>query len=636
MTLTRTHGRRARATALAVAILTIIAGVAAVEVTNPHDASALGKLGPLATGAGPSGIGINAAGTLAMVANTDDGTVTVIEIGEQFTVVDTITVGGEPTDVTFTPDGSEAWVATWSGNSVEIIDVDTLTVVDTVSAGAGSFSVVFSHDGAMAWVINYTGSSVGVVDTATRDLLRTISGLSLPQKGILSADGATLSLAMSGGGYARITTADDSVSSTAVGVFPLSIAATADESEHWLVDNSLDAVIIMDPGTGDSITSFSTGVEPTSVALAPNGIHMIVAATDGVYLYDVATRDLLTTFDLGDPVGGEVATVPGQDRVMRTMGLADDVHVLGFDQERLAGATRYTTAIEISERAFPKGTDTVFVANGLDFPDALSAGPAAGLKAGSLLLTPPTALPTEVIEEIERLDPSQIYVVGGTGVISAGVFAALRALQPNTVRLAGTDRYATSRAIVDRIWDTDDPAFVSPDRVFIATGRGFPDALSAGAAAAAFGDPVILVNGTASSIPAATLALIADLAPDEVYIAGGTGVVSSEIEAQLVSIYGPDAVDRLAGANRYSTSAAINAEIFPLHQGILYASGAGFADALAGVALAGRLQAPLYLVQKSCVQAAASSAIYTGQSFRLFLLGGTGALSTAVEALTPC
>ena len=620
---------------------TVLAAVfTAVGNATAPGAEAHGSLGTLPVGNGPSGIGVNADGTLAMVANTDDGTVTVLDIGEQISVVDTIAVGGEPTGVTFTPDGTEAWVSTWTGNNVKVIDVATLAVIDTVSAGNGSLSVVFSNDGETAWVINYNGNSVGVVDTDTRALLRTItgpSGFALPQRGIVSSDGATLTIAGSAGGYYRIDTSDDSVETTSISGFFLQIAATPDESEHWVLDNG-GFVKIIDPQTGALLDTVTTGGATNAITLGWDETQMLISTVLGTEIYDIETRSLRGTMAPVDELGG-IAVIPGQNRALRALDSQDAVAVLGFEQERLAGADRFRTAVEVSKRAFPTpavpGPDplapVVFVANGLDFPDALAAGPAAGKLGGSLLLTNPTSLPTVVRDEIVRLDPSTIYIVGGTGAVSASVEAALTLIQPNVIRLAGASRYQTGAAIVEEAWDG-----LTVPEVFIATGRNYPDALSAGAVAAGEGIPVILVDGNLASVPASTLALITELAPAQITIAGGTGVVSAGIMSQLTTTFGSAEVRRLAGANRYATSTAINLDAYPTNGGVIFATGGGFADALAGATLAGRAQVPLYLVEKTCVTAGGINAIYDGQATNLFLLGGTGSLSTAVEALTPC
>src|SRR5690606_34895501 len=149
-------------------------------------------------------------------------------------------------------------------------------------------------------------------------------------------------------------------------------------------------------------------------------------------------------------------------------------------------------SIEVSKRYSP-GVPAVFVATGRDFPDALSASAAAAQLGAPLLLTEPHAVPAAVLKEIKRLQPADIVVVGGTGVISAGVVKTLGSVAP-VQRLAGADRYSTGLEIVRN-------AFTNSSLAVIATGRSFPDALSATSVAGISGGPVILVDGLKKSVP---------------------------------------------------------------------------------------------------------------------------------------
>ena len=84
---------------------------------------------------------------------------------------------------------------------------------------------------------------------------------------------------------------------------------------------------------------------------------------------------------------------------------------------RLAGSDRYATAVAVSSGTFTSGP-TVFVATGINFPDALGGGPVAGGLPGPLLLVPGTWLPSTVAAELSRLDPGTVIILGGTTSVS--------------------------------------------------------------------------------------------------------------------------------------------------------------------------------------------------------------------------
>lgn len=293
---------------------------------------------------------------------------------------------------------------------------------------------------------------------------------------------------------------------------------------------------------------------------------------------------------------------------------------------RLAGSNRYETSAVISQSGFAPGVPIAYVASGLGFPDALGAAPAAAKLGGPLLLTETGTLPPSVDQELRRLQPGRIVVVGSTPSVDDTVLAQLEAIAPTT-RVAGPDRYATSRAIVD-------DAFDSASVAYIATGLDFPDALTASAAAARLDGPVILVNGGLSTIDSSTVPLLQSLGVTTVRIVGGTDTVSGGIQSALSNA--GFSVSRLSGANRYETANAINVQAFGTAPTVYLASGQTFPDALAGAALAGSKDAPLYLSASACIPESVSRALTSIQATQVVLLGGTPTLSSGVANFDRC
>ena len=127
-------------------------------------------------------------------------------------------------------------------------------------------------------------------------------------------------------------------------------------------------------------------------------------------------------------------------------GIASQVAtLLGVTPVRFAGANRYQTATLIVDHFFqnpavsPFGAtpvNTVYVASGLNFPDALAGGALAGAQGAPLLLVPGTAPNIDgvvvnghlVIREefgSSRLFPNRVIIFGGSGAISTGIFNEL-------------------------------------------------------------------------------------------------------------------------------------------------------------------------------------------------------------------
>ena len=297
--------------------------------------------------------------------------------------------------------------------------------------------------------------------------------------------------------------------------------------------------------------------------------------------------DLLTAAGDYIVIGYGIQADPGNDATVTSIKWGDQVvRFWNPAVNRIAGSDRYDTSAQVAQAAFPTTAPVVFIASGIGFADALSAAAPAAKLGGPLLITAPGSLPNSIKTEITNLHPSTIYIVGGTGAVSDTVAQQLQPLATTVTRLAGTDRFDTARKVIA-------VAFPSLQKVYVAGGFNFPDALSASAAAGAAGIPVLLVNGTKTSLDPATTSFLADRGADAFTVIGGAGVMSSGIAGQLTDL-GP--VKRINGADRYATSRLLNADAFTSNTSAYVASGVEFPDALSGAVLAAVHGAPLYLV----------------------------------------
>lgn len=311
-----------------------------------------------------------------------------------------------------------------------------------------------------------------------------------------------------------------------------------------------------------------------------------------------------------------------------------------LDVARLSGEDRFDVGVSVSNAMFSpgsvpaEGVPVIYIANGLNFPDALSAGPAAALRGGLVLLVRPDRIPAAVADELARLRPQRIVVAGGPASVSPNVFAQLQTYvaDPSHVeRAGGIDRYEASRNIV---WDAFGAA--GSNRAILATGGNFPDALSAGPAAASVSAPVILVNGAGSSVDQATRQLLIDLGVRTVYIAGGGASVSYGLEASLHDLVGAGQIYRLDGEDRFEVSARISWTFFESVDLVFVATGSTFPDALSGTPLAAATGSPLMLAPTACLPYSVALEILDLDAQALVLLGGPASLNPAIEEFKLC
>lgn len=359
--------------------------------------------------------------------------------------------------------------------------------------------------------------------------------------------------------------------------------------------------------------------------LDANSQFSISGITPGVYAIGISFRTaswgLVDLSGKTDEWGNGIELVAGSYRVDPRVGYS--FHPLWPEEDRISGADRYETAVAVSRYTYGTTASTVILASGQNFADALSAAPVAAHR-GPLLLTPQAALPSAVLAEIDRLAPSQVYVVGGPAAVSDAVLRAVGAPGRAVARVMGADRYATSVALA-HVGRAD------CGTAYIATGRDFPDALAVGARAGIFNDPVFLVDGQSSRLPAAVASSIREFDCSNIVIAGGTSVVSAGIESDLRAVRYH--VSRFAGADRWDTTRLITADRLSHETRHVYiASGLNFPDALAAAATAGTRDDTLYLAPPFCVPGSLGLQLRDADPALVTLVGGESILSQGLNS----
>ncbi|MDR6973245.1 cell wall-binding repeat-containing protein [Leifsonia shinshuensis] len=294
---------------------------------------------------------------------------------------------------------------------------------------------------------------------------------------------------------------------------------------------------------------------------------------------------------------------------------------------RVQGSDRYATSVAVSQAAYPTpGVPVVYVASGQGYADAIAASAAAAAQKGPLLLTTGGDVPAGVLAEVKRLTPAKIVVVGGPNVIADAVLAKLATVQPNVVRIAGFDRFETSRQLAKY-------AFPGATAAYFAGGLNFPDALSAASAASAGGQPVLLVSGFGPA-DAATAGFVSAAKLTSATVVGGSAIVAPSFDTSLRSA--GVAVTRVGGADRYDTSHLVNSQRFASAGTVFVASGIDFPDALSAAAMAGAAKAPLYLSPSWCLPRSVGDDIVKMKASKVYFVGGPAALTGAVTGYIAC
>jgi putative cell wall-binding protein/Tol biopolymer transport system component len=421
--------------------------------------------------------------------------------------------------------------------------------------------------------------------------------------------------------------------------------------------NGLGDVFVRDvvAGTTTRASVSSTGIEGDLASfrplISPDGRYVVftsdatrLVAGDADQVSDVFVRDLLTSTTTrlsgAGANGDSVATAISPDgRIVAfgsdasglvagdTNGVADVFTIEAFPRtvERIGGADRFATAVGVSQRAFSHA-DTVIVATGRNWPDALAASALAGAEHAPILLCDPRSVPPVVAAEIARLHPAHAIIVGGEKAVSADVATALGGLGLTVERLGGADRYATAALVAARAVASSGGAF--DGRVIVATGGGYADALSAAPLAAAHVVPVVLARPGSASIvlPAGT---------KRAMVVGSDRAVTAETFQALATRLGAANVSRVQGADRYATSAAVAEESARqglTWDGVALTTGADYPDALAGGAASGTLGSVMLLTRPGALPAEVGAGLHVERSViaTVRVFGRDGAVSETV------
>ncbi len=436
---------------------------------------------------------------------------------------------------------------------------------------------------------------------------------------------------------------------TRVAELPISEAAQELQREQYVLDSAHHGLAINGEGTrlcaAGTVSDYaaivdvddfdfeiaSEGSKPYWSTSGADGTTCWVSysGSDEIAVIDYATAQEITRVPVGDH--------PQRIRVgvIRDDIVADAAAITADIVPRRSGPDRYGTAADAALAAFPGGADTVCRATGEDVPDALAAGPVAGRAPGPVLLTQRGALTLATSEALEALAPEEVVVLGGPGAVAdAALTEVAEVTGARPERIAGGTRVETAALVAERFAPDGAPV------VYVANGGRVADAL-AGGPAAGVEDGVLLLVGE-DEVPEATARELRRLAPQRIVVLGGTAVVSEAVATELEDLTASGGrVERLAGADRVATAAAVAAAAFPESTTAYVANGGDdrFPDALAGNPPAIADGAPILLVQADAVPEATAAQLRRLAPGRITVLGGTAVVTKgnerALEAFVP-
>ncbi|MDR1563702.1 MAG: cell wall-binding repeat-containing protein [Oscillospiraceae bacterium] len=202
--------------------------------------------------------------------------------------------------------------------------------------------------------------------------------------------------------------------------------------------------------------------------------------------------------------------------------IEEELEAQGLDVERRSGGNRYETAVDIATALYENAEfDTVFLADGNNYPDALAGAPVSGILGQPILFTnsKDKNVREETLTFIEENGIKNVVILGGSSSVSDEVKKALEDKNIEVSRISGGNRYETALNIYNEYKD-----IFTGDAITLTTGTNFPDALAGSAYSAKIGAPLFLLSDTLNSANIRTA--ITDSGRSEILVYGGSGSLS--------------------------------------------------------------------------------------------------------------
>lgn len=193
-------------------------------------------------------------------------------------------------------------------------------------------------------------------------------------------------------------------------------------------------------------------------------------------------------------------------------------------------------------------------------------------------------------------------------------------------RLAGENRYGTAVAVSEEGWKQ------GAEEIVLVNSSSFPDALGATPLAYKLKAPILLTD--ANRLPDETLTQIKRLGARKITLIGGPGVISLQVEQQLVTL-GYE-VKRYGGQDRYETARQIAQALGTTGQAIIVSGEDNhYPDALTAASWAAYHGIPILYSTETQLPEASKQALIQEKVTKTYVIGGTGAVSESVYQQLP-
>ncbi|MDA3936804.1 MAG: cell wall-binding repeat-containing protein [Actinomycetota bacterium] len=414
-----------------------------------------------------------------------------------------------------TSNGGDTWSqAEWSSNPTLYGSTEDIQFTDADRGWAVGYSRPFmgetsdlifrTTDGGANWVYESPGTSA---ELYTIDMVSDSCGFAMGETGAAYKFGATNTDRLSG----------DTRYETAMAT-----------SQDAFADNSSNYVVV---ATG---LNFADALSASGLAGAYECPLLITGNTLSSELTDEIDRVGASNVVL---IGGPAA-IP---EVVET-----DLDTAGYTVTRIQGDNRYDTSAMVADEIKTVTTagdgfhQSVFIARGDSFADALAISPFAYSEKNPVLLVRTDSVPVETEGALIGLNIQAATLVGGTAAISADTMDDINDIIVNansgmsSDRWSGANRYETAAVIAQHGIDA---GFADASYIGVATGMNFPDALGGGVVCGRRGGVLLLTSPTALSPDAEDFITTNMLYDTSVRVFGGESAVAPAVTSAIEALF---------------------------------------------------------------------------------------------------
>ncbi len=250
-------------------------------------------------------------------------------------VVSDIPVGADPRSISFSPDGSTLYVASYGDNTITVINNKTNSVTSVIPVGAGPSGIAISPFGTYAFVSNYGSGTVSVIDMISDAVVNTVSVGPNPVGIGMSMNGSYVYVANSGGGSGNTVsiinattyqTVNTVTVSTASGPYSLSVAP--DGGYVYVSIEGAQEVSVIGAGSFAVSSTIAVGKDPKYVEFASNNYAFVANSGDSTIsvINGISGKVIKTVNVPSGPVG--IATTGGGSRIYVADGGASKISII--------------------------------------------------------------------------------------------------------------------------------------------------------------------------------------------------------------------------------------------------------------------------------------------------------------------